>query len=667
VTHVQLLRRSVGASCIALALSCAAARAAGTQAAPSPSPSGTPLAEIGHVVTSDRQSESPNSTVRTTYVVTKSQIIARGYASVADALTSLPGVVIERYGGFGSAANVGIRGSSSAQVLVLLDGRPIGSAEIGAVDLGSISTSGVERLEVVEGGGATLYGTGAIGGVVNIITSPPANAPPLVKAEAGSFATNGVDVETRNFAFERALAGNDYGYLGVAVPSGTRVNADAASTTGRIRGDGVLGALQVQGSFGLSTMHLGVPGSIALPFFTPTPNPSLSSSYQSSTSRQNTTAEDARVSFSLDRGPATTTLDLSATRTNLLFYSSPGDPSGCYVSPGVPCDDLNTEGRVQLSLRHVVAEKASRLVYGVDLARSVARIDSGTGAPTNAFAQTAAYVQDAATLGRTSAYAGVRAERDGGQGGTIAPSVGVGEALSTALSLRANYAAGFRAPTSTDLYYPGFSNPTLQPERTRSLDLTATDTRVLGGLSLCYFTVAGSNLIIVNSLYNFSAPAGPSNEPVVNAQHSSIAGLTLDARTVAYRGLTATLGVTDLYRALDLTSVARRLPGRPVFSTSLALEYASPSRNAPLAAFGVIARSMGARYQVPPSGSIDPTQYAAAYTTLDAYLRWRVARGMLVSLRARNLGGERYSAVASPPFGGFPAPGRSFTIDLSTR
>jgi vitamin B12 transporter len=669
VIDVRFLRHLPGASCALFALTLAHASAAPAPApSPSPAASATPLPEIGHVVTSDRQPEAANAAARTTYVVPKSEMIARGYASVADALTSVPGVVIERYGAYGSAANVGIRGSSSAQVLVLLDGRPIGSAELGTVDLGAISTSGVERIEIVEGGGATLYGAGAIGGVVNIITARPASAPAFVKLTAGSFDATGGDVETRNLSFEHSLAGNDYGYLGITVPSGNRINADAASTTARFRDNWTAGAWQIAGSAGISQEHEGVPGPVALPYASPPPNPALASSYQSSTTRQNDVDEDARLAFSLQRGDATTTFDLSGTRDTLLYYSSPGDPAGCYTLAGTPCNDLNVESRLQFSARQTVATASDRLIYGVDLARGTARIDAGDGAPpAHAFAQTAAYAQDAVQVGRASVYGGIRAERDGGQGGAIAPSAGVIEPLGGAFSLRANVADGFRAPTAVDLYYPGFSNPNLQPERTQSFDATVTDARLLGGTSLAYFTTAGNNLIVVNPAFNYSLAPGPTNEPVINAQHTSVAGLTLDAKTLPLRGFTATLGVTDLYRALDLTSTATRLVGRPVFSTSLALEYQDPLPRALVAQFGVVATGMGARSQLPVSGPVDPTQYAAAYTAVNAYLRLRATPHALVTLRALNLGNERYSAIASPPYGGYPAPGRAFAVELSTR
>ncbi len=144
-------------------------------ASPSPTPSAPP--EITHVVTSDRADETLRSTTRTTYVVTAADIATRGYRTVGDALADIPGVEISRYGAIGSNISYGIRGSSSTQVLVLVDGLPAPGEFTNSVQFGTISTSGVRRIEVVEGGGSTLYGTGAIGGIINIITDAQNAAP----------------------------------------------------------------------------------------------------------------------------------------------------------------------------------------------------------------------------------------------------------------------------------------------------------------------------------------------------------------------------------------------------------------------------------------------------------------------------------------------------------
>ena len=74
-------------------------------------------------------------TARTTYVVTAAQIARDGDRTVADALERVPGVDVVRYGAFGAATSVGIRGSSSQQVLVLVDGLPMAGSQINDVNL----------------------------------------------------------------------------------------------------------------------------------------------------------------------------------------------------------------------------------------------------------------------------------------------------------------------------------------------------------------------------------------------------------------------------------------------------------------------------------------------------------------------------------------------------
>ena len=161
---------------------------AATLAATSPAPYATPTTppEIVHVTTTDRSSETLSNTVRTTYVVTAADITRNGYRTVSDALASLPGVQIASYGPIGASSQYGIRGSASTEVLVLIDGQPTPGGFADSVQLGTTSTAGVARIEVVEGGGSTLYGTGAIGGIINIITNDK-RSPLSVTLSYGSF------------------------------------------------------------------------------------------------------------------------------------------------------------------------------------------------------------------------------------------------------------------------------------------------------------------------------------------------------------------------------------------------------------------------------------------------------------------------------------------------
>ena len=618
--------RTSAALCAALVALCAAPALA--QTAPEPEPSASPsaaLGEIGRVSTSDRRDEPAGATSKTTYVVTKADIVRRGFTTVAAALENVPGVALTRTGPVGSSASIAIRGTGSNQTLVLLDGRPLAGAQIGTLDLGALPTAGVERIEVVEGGGATLYGTGAIGGVINIVTSARNRRDTIATLSTATFGERALVVDAPNFSFERRIARNDFSYPAYGGdPPGVRDDVDLASTALRGRTATRLGAFGLALDAGIVARHLGVAG----PTSFVTPN-----------ARQDDVNADARASLSRTSARAVATLDLTGTRDAVVYR----DPVAAESFTGAPLLLLNVESRVQASLRNVVQNDGGALVYGVDLARGVERIDAGDGSPpSHGFAQTAIYAQDQFRIsGALRAYAGLRAERDGAQGGALAPSLGGTWSFGDGLALRANASTAFRAPTALDLYYPGFSNPALHPERTKSFDVTLDAARVLGGASFGYFVTAGNELIVVTS-------SGP-----LNVQKAVIGGLTLDVRTRPLHGVTARVSFTDVFRAQDLTGAERRLPRRPVIVSNVELAYAGAPR-ALLASAGLVAHSIG--LNADPFGSTQP------FTRVDAYARLRVAPRALVSLRVYDLGGERYEES-----GGFPMPGRSFAVELSTR
>ena len=93
-------------------------------------------------------------------------------------LEDVPGVDVVRYGAFGAAATSAFAAARRQQILVLVDGLPMAGGQIDDVNLGQFPVSGIDRIEVVEGGGSTLYGSGSIGGVINIITARSRNAAP---------------------------------------------------------------------------------------------------------------------------------------------------------------------------------------------------------------------------------------------------------------------------------------------------------------------------------------------------------------------------------------------------------------------------------------------------------------------------------------------------------
>jgi vitamin B12 transporter len=105
-------------------------------------------------------------------IIDRATIEAHAYNTLADALSQVPGLRVSPAGGAGGQASVFIRGTNSNQVLVLRDGMPITDASdaTGAFNFGTDTLSDVERIEIIRGPMAALYGSGAIGGVINLIS-----------------------------------------------------------------------------------------------------------------------------------------------------------------------------------------------------------------------------------------------------------------------------------------------------------------------------------------------------------------------------------------------------------------------------------------------------------------------------------------------------------------
>ncbi len=125
-------------------------------------------------------------------VITAKEIEQKQARTVADVLRTVPGLDVVRTGSFGGTTAVFMRGAKSEHMLVLIDGIEMNdpSSTGGTFNFGHLTVDSIERIEVLRGPQSTLYGSHAIGGVINIITKrgdgPPKGS---VSIEAGSFAS----------------------------------------------------------------------------------------------------------------------------------------------------------------------------------------------------------------------------------------------------------------------------------------------------------------------------------------------------------------------------------------------------------------------------------------------------------------------------------------------
>ncbi len=133
---------------------------------------GPPVALPDLVVTATRTPRPAEDIPAGVTVIDRATIEDRGYNTLADALAGVPGLTVSPSGGPGQLTSVFIRGTNSNHVLVLRDGMPIndGSAPQDAYNFGVDTLSDIERIEVIRGPMAAVYGSGAIGGVINLIS-----------------------------------------------------------------------------------------------------------------------------------------------------------------------------------------------------------------------------------------------------------------------------------------------------------------------------------------------------------------------------------------------------------------------------------------------------------------------------------------------------------------
>jgi vitamin B12 transporter len=143
-------------------------------------------------VTADRQPTSIQRTGSAITVLPAAEIAKGNAGSLVDALRQVPGLDISETGGPGSAATIRLRGANSGQTLVMIDGVRVNDASgpSGEFDTSIIAPGLIERIEVLRGPQSALYGSDAMGGVVNIITKKGRGAPNFsIRTEAGSYGT----------------------------------------------------------------------------------------------------------------------------------------------------------------------------------------------------------------------------------------------------------------------------------------------------------------------------------------------------------------------------------------------------------------------------------------------------------------------------------------------
>ena len=214
------------------------------------------------VVTATRFSEVDSGAAVNVSVITRQDIRNTPAQNLPDVLSTRAGIVVRQIGGsMGRDATVDMRGfgaTATSNTLILVDGLRVNPVDMGTILWSAIPLDNVERIEIMRGSGTVLYGDGATGGVINIITNKSGNPLAGITATLGNYGYMGAEVQLAN--------GNDKAYYNLfanyASADGYRTNSqqDQQAASGRV--GWLLDGGEVYADFAIYKESAGQPGSI---------------------------------------------------------------------------------------------------------------------------------------------------------------------------------------------------------------------------------------------------------------------------------------------------------------------------------------------------------------------------------------------------------------------
>ncbi|WP_085274013.1 MULTISPECIES: TonB-dependent receptor [unclassified Pseudomonas] len=414
------------------------------------------------LISANRQVESRTATSAANTVFTRTDIDRLQPTSVTDLLARVPGVQVAPTGGRGSLPGIFIRGTKAAQSLVLVDGVRIANATSGDSGLQFIDVDQIERVEVLRGSRSAIYGSDAIGGVIQIFTrrSSGPGLQPRLRLAAGS-----------NQTFQRSLGlagGNGATRFNLGASLDETAGIDATGPS--FASDGDHDAYRNK-SFNLSLSHtFGERFEAGL---------NLLDSHGRS-EYDNPFGGFNPVTFeSFGQKPYT---DFSVSSLGTYFDAQLNDSwhSRLELAHSENRDDkrdklsderfvFNTY-RDQLTWQNDLAlNDQHTLLIGGDWYED--RVHGSTDFTEDSRWNRAAFVQHRYRGEQFSTELGVRRDQNQQFGGQTTWSGSLTVPVNASNDVLLSYSEGFRAPTFNDLYYPAFSNPDLSPEHSKSYEL----------------------------------------------------------------------------------------------------------------------------------------------------------------------------------------------------
>lgn len=570
-----------------------------------------PVFDDSLVVTASADAEKRDEVPAAVTVIGAEEIESRQSTTLAEALATVPGLAVVTAGSPGQQTSVFLRGAESEQTLLLWNGIELNDPFFGGANWQFVGTDGVERVEVARGPFSSLYGSAAMGGVVQVFTG----------SRQGGTAR---------------LEGGEDGYFRTGVAAGYALGTNGRlDATGHVRrGDGELANdffdaeelvaralwdLRPGTSLGLlvrgNDSETGIPLSGGLP-----------------TLRRRVAWREGEVAvpLSAELGSWEVDAQLSQTRFDGEFRD-PDDPFG-FTSSDTESEALR--GRAVATWRQ---EGGLRVSLGTQADRATVDNRSSFGPQLDGSDQRtwAVFGQASVPLGPARLEVGLRRDDNDVYGTETSLRGGAVVPLGQSVRLRASYGEAFRAPSLGELFFPGSGNPALQPETGEGWEVG-----LEGGSGPWTWGLAGFENRQENVI-DFD-PVTFTNVNIDRARSRGVEG------EVGLRRGILTLRANGTYLDAEDRTTGEALLRRPRESASL-LATLAPGRWS----WTATGRYVGER------PDFDPVTFLRvenpAFTRFDLAARFHVSDRFSPFARVENLADEQYDEAL-----GSPAPGRTW-------
>ncbi|MBV1910567.1 MAG: TonB-dependent receptor [Kangiellaceae bacterium] len=407
------------------------------------------------VITANRVEQNINDTLAAVEVITREDIDRIQPESITDLLQSIAGLDFVHNGGAGQASALYTRGTNSDHTLVLIDGVRVGSATLGNKTFSSIPVAQIERIEVVKGPRAALWGSDAIGGVIQIFTRRLLSGEASVSITAGTDSFNSANVSagfgnekiinTVTFSYEKSDGYDVFDDSGEGFDDSQPDNDGYDRMSAAIRGDYTL-STQTQLDWVLQ--------------FDKGSN-EFDSSFGGNKADYNNHLWNIRYTYRLE--DLMTQLSVKQSRDQSITFGNGTKKSEGSVFEtrrqqinGLAQYQFSDSASLTAGIDHLIDDVSSSDLVSFD--GSINDYDETERTTESAFLS-GNFRLDGFIAELTGRYDDV--EKVKGYG-TFNASLGY--KVNNYVTVSANRSKGFKAPTFNDLYYPGFSDPELKSE-----------------------------------------------------------------------------------------------------------------------------------------------------------------------------------------------------------